>query len=333
MIGFKRVPGVGGSSIRKSLKRGMGSSKIMPANLILSRKRSADEGRLSQVIWLIVFGIAFQLIGVAFVVPNTHQTHLLPQFQALAITVEQVVDKFADELMKARNQLPSKDKLPYTAKEFEIVQRQIAENGMFLRITSFRAKSNLYVRTIAQDLADQKRIGVIDDVEYEKLMLDLDAMKKVAEKQQLCMKEAEDLVKTLSAGLDIAANTEKVIAAKIASIKAAVSRLKETDPISRCLQQSGQSVDQVERLVELHDSKVDAFNKMASRNQTIREYGRSLFALPFYAYGRSAWAYIWRGIKTFWTSTPLPLGQRFRFLWANIQKKQIRFKKPKAGFW
>ena len=305
----------------------------MPADLILSRKRSAEDGRLSHVIWLIVFGIAFKLVGVAFVVPNTHQTHLLPQFQALAIAVEQVVDKFADELMKARQQLPSRDKLPYTAKDFEIVQRQIAENVMFMRITSFRAKSNLYVRTIAQDLADQKRIGVIDDTEYEKLMLDLDAMKKVADKQQFCMKEAEDLVKTLSAGLDVSANKEKVTAAKIASINAAVSQFKETDPTSRCVQQSGQSVDQVEQIVELHDSKVDAFNKMVSRNQTIREYGRSLFALPFYAYGRSAWAYIWRGIKTFWTSTRLPLGRRFSFLWANIRKKQIRFKKPRVSFW
>jgi hypothetical protein len=315
------------------LKRGTSSRKIIPADLILSRKRRAENGRLSQVIWLIVFGIAFKLLGVAFVVPNTHQTHLLPQFQALAITVEQVVDKFADELMKARNQLPSKEKLPYTAKDFEIAQRQIAENIMFMRITSFRAKSNQYLRTIAQDLADQKRIGVISDVEYEKLMLDLDALKKVADKQQLCMTEADDLVETLSAGLEISANEERVTAAKVASIKAAMSQFKETDPISRCVQQSGQSVDQVERLVELHDSKVDAFNKMASRNQTIREYGRSLFALPFYAYGRSAWAYIWRGIKTFWTSTPLPLGRRLSFLWANIRKKQIRFKKPRGDFW
>jgi hypothetical protein len=305
----------------------------MPADIILSRKRSAEDGRLSQVIWLIVFGIAFKLLGVAFVVPNTHQTYLLPQFQALAIAVERVVDKFADELMKARNQLPNKDKLPYTAKDFEIVQRQITENVMFMRITSFRAKSNLYVRTIAQDLADQKRIGVIGEVEYEKLMLDLAAMRTVEDKMQLCMKEAEDLVVTLSAGLEVSANQEKVTAAKIASIKAAMSQFKEADPISRCMQQSGQSVDQVERLVELHDSKVDAFNKMVSRNQTIREYGRSLFALPFYAYGRSAWAYIWRGIKTFWTSTPLPLGRRFSFFWANIQKKQIRFKKPRGTFW
>lgn len=333
MIRFKRGTTAGGIPIRKSLKHGTGSRKIMPAGLILSRKRTAENGRLSQVIWLIVFGIAFKLVGVAFIVPNTHQTHLLPQFQALAITVEQVVDKFANELMKARSQLPGKDKLPYTAKDFEIVQRQIAENVMFMRITSFRAKSNLYVRTIAQDLADQKRIGVIDDVEYKKLKLDLDAMKKVADKQQLCMKEGEDLVETLSAGLDVSANNEKVIAAKIASLNAVVSQFKGTDPISRCLQQSGQSVDQVERLVELHDSKVDAFNKMVSRNQTIREYGRSLFALPFYAYGRSAWAYIWRGINTFWPSTPLPLGRRFSFLWANIRKKRLRFKKPRVGFW
>jgi hypothetical protein len=227
MIGFKRVANVRGSTIRKSLKRGTGSRKIMPADLILSRKRSAEDGRLSQVIWLIVFGIAFKLLGVVFVVPNTHQTHLLPQFHVLAITVEQVVDKFADELMKARNLLPSEDKLPYTAKDFEIVQRQIAENTMFMRITNFRAKSNLYLRTITQDLADQKRIGVIDDVEYEKLMLDLDAMNKVADKQQICMTEAEDLVKTLSAGLDVSANMERAIAAKIASFNAVVSQFKK----------------------------------------------------------------------------------------------------------
>jgi hypothetical protein len=266
------------------------------------------------------------LVANNLVFADVRQLYAMPIFQQGASTIELTIRPAAEVIVESRQALPSKERLPFKDIQLNVVRNQIRELVAFELLLRRRMLTPGYTQIIKKDLADQALIGAFDDGGYTTVMKHLRELNELSTTVSGCANEASQLRETLQAGL---ADEKKAVQTMIASARNLMERMKENDVVSRCDGQSARVVDLTEQLVRDHDEHVDAFNQLASRQQSVRSFINALNSIAAFLFGaaaRDGMAILWKKI-----GRPTKLTWRSRFL-ASLKRSVIKRKRVKS-FW
>jgi hypothetical protein len=293
-----------------------------------TRRSNSNRGEKSMRI-AFVFGVL--AIVCNFVVWNlrfadVRQLYAMPFFHQGASTIELTTRPAVEAIVESRQALPSKERLPFKDVQFNVIRNQIRELAAFELLLRRRALTPGYAQIIKKDLADQARIGALGDLGYTTVMKHIRELNELSITVSGCVSEASQLREALQAGL---ADQTKAAQTMIASTRNLMERMKGNDLVSRCDAQSTRAVDLTEQLVLDHDRYVDAFNQLASRQQSIRAFVTALSSFAAFLFGaaaRDGIAMLWKKI-----GRPTKLTWRSRFL-ASLKRPVIKRKNVKK-FW